>query len=165
MTISVSVGSFLFIIFGAIFAVTVLTMLLKKGDTRKKIISLTILIVVFISVFYFFGRPSEIVIGDNGINSDVYGKISFSWDDVESARYIENYQETGYRPVMKLNGTAVQDFRAGKFRLSNKETVKLVTQKSDNAVLFVTDKETYLFAVDELDEMLKIVKKHIEVVY
>ena len=165
MIISVSAGSFLFIIFGAVFAVTLLAMLLKKGDRQKKIISLVIFIVVFVFIFIFFGRPSEIVINETGIESNVYGRIVFSWSDVDSAEYIKNYQETEYKPSLKLNGTAMKGFRAGKFKLTGGDTVKLVTQTSEDAVIFRTSEGSYLFAVDELDALMKIASEHVSVVY
>lgn len=165
MVITVNASSFIFIIFGAVFLVTILAMLLKKGDRHKKIISLAVLVVVFIALFISFGRPSEIVVNEKGIKSGVYGKIEFSWDEVETARYIDNYQNTKYKPSLKISGTAMKDFRAGKFRLANGKTVKLVTQSVDDAVLFSTAEGDFLFAVDEIDTMIEIASKYTEVVY
>ena len=165
MTISVSSGNFLFIIMAVILGVVILTMLLKKGDRNKKIISLIILIAVFIFLFISFGRPSEIVVNENGVNSDVYGKIAFNWRDVEKAIYIEDYQDSPYKPTLKINGTAVKGFRAGKFRLESGESVKIVTQNSEDAALFYTSGGTYLFAVDQLKALIDIAEDYIEVIY
>ena len=165
MTISVSAGSFIYIILGIILLVIILSMLLKKGDKNKKILGFIIIIVVFVFVIITFGRPKDIVINEQGITSNVYGKIAFNWSDVKSAEYIENYQDSPYKPVMKLSGTAFPGFRAGKFRLSSGENVKLVTQESTDAVIFNMKDETFLFAVDRLDELIDIADNYIEVVY
>ncbi len=165
MTISVSAGSFMYIMMAVIIGVIILSMLLKKGDRNKKIITVVIVLAVFIFIYILFGRPAKIVIDEQGINSTAYGKIEFNWSDVKSAEYISNYQNSPYKPSLKLNGTALKYFRVGKFRLVNGDNVKLVTQKSDDALIFYTSDGIYLFAIDQLKEMIDIADNYIEVVY
>ena len=163
MTITVNAGSQMMLIFGIILGVIVLSMLLKKGDFQKKIIAIVILLVVFGFVFFSFGRPSEIVLDEHGLDSGVYGKISFDWEDVDEARLIRDYQDGTYKPVMKLNGNAMKGYRSGTFKLAGGEKVKLVTQRADDALFFSTSEGSYLFAVDQLDSMYDYASKYIEI--
>ncbi len=161
MTIEISSGNMLLIAFGIIFAVIVLMMLLRPGQRGKKIISIVILIVVFCVVYFMFGRPGEISISDTGVKSTVYGKIEFTWDEVRSAELVKDYQNTDWRPTIKINGSAFPGFRAGRFRLANGDMAKIVTQKSGDAVIFRTENDTYLFAVDDMDKLTEIASEHV----
>lgn len=163
MIITIDSSGQLLLIFGIIFAIVVLSMLLKKGDLPKKVISLVIMTAVFAFVFFMFGRPTKIVMDETGLNSRVYGTIEFEWTEITDAILIENYQQTEYKPALKINGSAVKDFRAGYFRLSNGEKAKLVTQSSDDALLIRTAEKTYLFAVDELDSMIAYLSRYIKI--
>ncbi|MBI9108360.1 MAG: hypothetical protein JEZ04_16560 [Spirochaetales bacterium] len=162
MTITINSAGSLLLIFGIIFVVIILSMLLKKGDLRKKLLSLGMLIVIFAFTFFMFSRPSQLTIDDEGVESTSYGKISFDWNEVEKALIIEDYQDTGFKPLVKLNGTAVKNFRAGSFKLSNGENVKLITQSAEDAAVFYTDKNIYLIAVDELKAFIDVASEYID---
>lgn len=161
MSITIDSGGMLLIIFAIIFAAVIISMLLKRGDFKKKTAALVILIVTFGFVFLMFGRPAEITVNENGIESTTYGKIAFRWNEVEKAVLIDNYQDTGFKPTLKLNGTAAVNFRAGTFKLSNGDKVKLITQSSGDAAIFYTDKDIYLIAIDELPALIDIAGDYI----
>jgi hypothetical protein len=162
MIISIDAGGSLLLIFGIIFAVIILSMLLKKGDFKKKILSLIIILVAFAFVFIMFGRPSKLIVDDEGINSTSYGKIDFDWKDINRAVLVAAYQSSPYKPVLKLTGTAVKDFRAGTFKLSNGETAKLITQSAEDAAVFYTGDKIYLLAIDELDKLIDIASDYVQ---
>ncbi|HAK46945.1 MAG TPA: hypothetical protein DCO79_13650 [Spirochaeta sp.] len=162
MTLTFSSGSTLLIFFGIVLAAVIILMILRPGKRGQKLLSIVILLVTFSVVYFIFGRPTEILIDSEGIHSEAYGKINFAWTDVNDAEIIENYEDTGWKPSVKINGSGLIGFRAGRYRLTNGDTAKILTQKSDKAIVFQTKDEIYLFALDETDKLIEIASDYIE---
>ena len=162
MTMRIETGGTLIVFFLIVLTLVVLLMIFKQGKRRQKITSLVILIAAFAVLYLFFGRGAEIRIDSAGIESTAYGGINFEWDDIIDAEIIENYRQSGWKPVIKLNGSSFPGFKTGRFRLANKENAKILTQKSEDAVIFRTDEELYLFAVDQHDKFIDYVSEWIK---
>ena len=161
MSITINPGNSFLIFFGIIIAIVVVLMILKPGQGSRKILSLIILIAAFAAVYFLFGRPSDIIIDDSGVHLNAYGRINFSWSEVTEAEIIEDYMNTEWRPKVKISGSGMIGFKAGRYRLSGGNTAKILTQKSDKAVIFITDDEIYLLAVDETDKLIETASKYI----
>ena len=162
MAITFSPGSSLIILFGVILAVVIILMIRRPGQTNQKLLSIVIMLVVFAVVYFMMGRPSEMLVDEDGIHSDAYGKINFSWSDVSEAEIIEDYTKTNWKPSIKINGVGMMNFKAGRYRLSNGSVARILTQQTDKAVVFITDEATYLIAVDEIDALIEKASEFIE---
>lgn len=162
MSIIISASSTLLIFFGIVFAAIIVLMVLRSGQTKQKLLSLAIMAAVFTLVYFQFGRPKEIVIDQSGVHSEAYGKIDFAWTDVDDAKVITGYQDTEWKPSVKINGSSFIGFRTGKFKLSNGDYAKIITQKSNDAVIFQTSEDLFLFALDEHEEFIRIASEYIQ---
>ncbi len=163
MEITVNSSGFILILLIITLIAVTASMFLKKGDWNKKLIALGIVVVVFGFVFFSFGRPAKIIADENGISSTSYGKIEFSWDEVQQALYVPDYTDTEWKPSVKLNGIAMAGFRAGTFRIAGGENVKLITMQNDTAAVFITADKTYLLAPEEIDEFIKYISSFIKI--
>ena len=162
MIFTINNGYILLIFFAMLFAAIVILMILRPGKRGQKLLSIGILVVICSVVYFMFGRPAEVIIDKAGIHSEAYGKINFEWSEVQQAEVIDDYKETEWKPSVRLNGLGLPGFRSGRYRLSNGKQAKVLTQKSEDAVIFQTDEDLYIFAINEHDRFLTIVSQYIE---
>ncbi|MDC7225656.1 MAG: PH domain-containing protein [Spirochaetales bacterium] len=161
MIITLSMGTNLLIAFGIIMAIVLVLMILRPGQTNQKLLSIGILLVTFTVIYFILGRPANVVIDEKGIHTESYGKIDFEWSEVESAAIVEDYRNSKWNPEVKITGSGMPGFKTGRYRLDNGETAKIITQKSNKAVVFQTDDAIYLFAFDEIEKIIETASEYV----
>ncbi|MBN2048933.1 MAG: hypothetical protein JW760_00700 [Spirochaetales bacterium] len=137
------------------------SMLLKRGGGRKKILSLMITLVVMTVVLTLLYRRTTLTVDSRGIQSTVYGKITFDWQEVQEASYIKDFTSSDYGLKTKLNGVGVPGLQAGRYLLKNGSKARVIVQDQKDALLFVLPDDLILLAPQELEALTAEVEKYI----
>jgi hypothetical protein len=141
------------IVAGAIILLSVATMFIKRGSTRRKLTSIGIAIAVAVGLSIYVYRPVSIAVDEDGLTVRGPGGVSLSWADVESATFDTNLRNSPYRPTVRTRGIAVGDYRRGRFLLSNGRPAQVFMAQPDAAVVILTGDLVYLLAPDDVDAL------------
>jgi hypothetical protein len=148
---------------GALFVVSVLAALLKRMAPWKKIATIVFTAVVCGGLAFFFSRTTHLVIDDEGIRTDTYGRISIPWSAVEKAALVDDLGASSYALKARTNGVALGDYRAGWFTLSDGRTAFVTMETGNRALVIEADGKPYVFGPREADAFLEAVSRHVTV--
>lgn len=154
----------LFIILG-ILGVVIASMLLKKGNRKNKLLSLVITVVVVTVLLVVIYRKGSIIVDNEGIRTKTFGKIELTWDQVQEAEYLRNFESTGYGLKAKLSGIGIGDLKAGLFLLDNGDRARILVQRNTDALLLKTADRPVLLAPNELDRLVSEVSGYLDIHY
>lgn len=163
MVFTFSPPLFLFGILGAVLVVVIVSMFLKKGQIRQKIVTMVILVAVLGFIGFRFAKPITLTVDNQGLRYSNYGNTDIQWSEVESALVTSNLSETPYKPVLRTGGTAAGDLRTGWFKLENGEKAKLLMELPDQALIIRTDDGFFLFAPGDFTTFMAEVSKHVDI--
>ena len=149
---------------GAVVAVALLSVFLKRGETVRKAVGIGFVVLFVAVIVYFLYRPVTITVGPEGIATSGTGSLEVSWADVTLASYERDLQSGEYRPTTRITGTAIGDFRTGRFRLAGGGTARLLMERTDAAVVLVTGDMTYLFGPRDVEGLAESIGKHLDMV-
>jgi hypothetical protein len=82
-----------------------------------------------------------------------------TWDEVDHAFLETDLPSSEFRPTVRTRGAAVGEYRTGRFMLSNGLPARVLMERSDAAIVLVTDDLTYLFAPEEIDGLADAVNR------
>lgn len=152
-------NTLLYIIVG-ILVVGVTSVLLKRGDRRKKITGLVILVVVSGALLLFLYRPIRIEVDADGVA--ISGRINeeLAWSRVESALFEPNLPASEWRPTVRQVGAAIGSYRTGRFLLSNGESAQLAMERADATVVLRTAETTYLLAPPDVEALAQAIDQY-----
>ena len=154
----------IFLVFlAAVLLVVLVSMLAKRGSTARKIIALVIVLVVIGIVALLFYRPTVVSVSEQGLVVKRFRERSVFWTEVSKATRIEDLSVYKYRTARRNVGASLGAYRVGKFRLQDGGTARAVMEQDRNALLVTTEKERYLFALEENDELVEAVSRFTEV--
>ena len=142
-------NAILFVAIGVV-VVGLISVFLKKGEVTRKIMALLILIAVAGGLLLGLYRPTTLTIDEDGLRMDGFRAADLSWDDVEHAYLETNLGFSEYRPTLRTRGIAIGKYRSGRFLLSNGDSAHVLMERTDQAVVIVTEELTYLFAPSEI---------------
>ena len=145
------------IVVGVVIAAAVASAFLKKGEIRRKITGITIAVVVGVALLVLLYRPVTLTVDADGVRTSGLNPIALTWDEVDHAFLETNLATSEFRPTVRTNGAAIGDYRTGRFMLSNGDRARVIMERSDSAVILITDELTYLFAPDEVDGLVEAV--------
>jgi hypothetical protein len=143
-----------------VFVVGVASTFLRKGETRRKVVGLAIVTVVAGALVLFLYRPVTLLVDSEGIRMSGINGVELQWDEVENAYLEANLPASPYRPTVRTRGAAVGDYRSGRFLLSNGDPARVMMERSDQAVIIVTEDLTYLFAPDDIDLLVAAINQY-----
>jgi len=149
----------------AVPAVIIISMLLKKGDIKKKVLSLGLAIVIMVIILFVVYREGSITVDEEGIRAQTFGKIELSWAQVSKAEYVDNFESTEYGIKSKLSGIGIGELKAGRFLLQNGSSAKIVVQKSADALVLTTKDGLVLLAPNKLESLVSEAETYIEIQY
>ncbi len=129
--------------------------LVRRGNQRRKLVSLGLVIVASVALALVVYRPSTIQVDENGIAIDGPGAVVLEWQEVRSAVFDTNLAAGSFRPTVRVRGFAIGDFRRGRFLLSNGDEAEVFMSQGDAAVVIRTEDYTYLLAPDEVSELAR----------
>lgn len=145
---------------GAVVLVAIASIFLKKGATIRKVIGVGVSILVVGGILFFVYRPVTIQVSEDGLVVRGAGGLELSWDEVESAVFEENLENSPFRPTVRTRGTAIGPYRTGRFLLSNGNSARVFMVQSNSAVIIRTDDLTYLFAPDDAEALAGAVDRY-----
>jgi len=148
----------------AVYIIAGLGLLFKKNKLIIKIIAFVFITVVCGLILFFFYRDSRLVIDEQGTKfDDFFGGFYLSWEEVESAAFIDNLNQSEYKPVLKTWGFSFGDIAFGWFSLKNGKSAQVVLQTRKKCLVINTIEKTYLFAPIDFDEFIGSVIDYIKV--
>lgn len=152
-------NTLLYIIAG-ILVVGLASVLLHRGDRRKKITALAVLIVVSAGLLLFLYRPTRIEVDADGVA--ISGRITeeFTWSQVESALFEPNLPVSEWRPTVRQVGAAIGSYRTGRFLLSNGNPAQLAMERDDSTVILRTADTTYLLAPPDVEALAQAINSY-----
>jgi len=154
----------IFLIFlGVVLLVVLLAMILKRGNTRRKITALVIVLVVLGGVALMFYRPTVVSVGERGLTVKRFLARTVLWTEVTEATRIGDLSASEYRPTRRVVGVSLGSYRVGTFRLKDGGRAQAVMEQTREALLIATPKERYLFALADNDELVEAVGRIVEV--
>lgn len=142
---------------GAILLVAVASILLKRGNWKRKAIGLGIAVIVIVAVVAYVYRPVTITVDETGIAVDGAGGLELPWDEVDSAVFEPDLAASPFRPTVRTRGVAIGGYRTGRFLLSNGERARVFMVQSEAAVIVRGEELTYVFAPDEVRALAEAV--------
>jgi hypothetical protein len=146
-----------------VFVVALLSVLLKKGETWKRILTMGIVVVVCGAILLFFYRDKHLVVDEAGMHGNPYGQVSLEWGAVTKAVLVEDLGSSPYALRMRTNGVAVGSYRMGWFSLANGQKGFVFAEIPARALVLETSGLTYVLAPKQLDEMVAIAETHVTV--
>ena len=141
------------VVLGAISAV------LKKSELPRKIITIAVVIALAGGLLIVLYRPTTLTVDQDGLHTNGMRGVDIGWDNVDHAYSELNLANSVYRPTVRTGGTALGNYRTGRFLLSNGESAQVLMERSDQALVIVTDELTYLFAPDEINPLFDAVNR------
>jgi hypothetical protein len=154
----------IFLVFlGGVLLVVLLSVVLKRGSTARKITALVIVLAVLGIVALLFYRPTVVSVQEPGFSVKRFRERSVLWTEVTEAKRIGDLSGSVYRPTRRIAGVSLGSYRVGRFRLQDGGTARVAMQQSRDALLIVTRDERYLFALIDNDELVEVVSRFIEV--
>jgi hypothetical protein len=151
------------IFLGVILLAVLVAMILKRGDTKRKITALVIVLVVLGGVALMFYRPTVVSVGERGITVKRFLARTVPWTDVIEAIRIADLSTSEYRPTRRVVGVSLGSYRVGTFRLEDGGRAQAVMEQTREALLIITQKERYLFAIKDNDSLVEAVGRFVEV--
>lgn len=151
-------NAILFVAIGVI-VVGLISVFLKKGEVTRKIMALVIVTAVAGGLLLVLYRSTTLTVDGEGLRTNGLRPINLSWDEVEHAYLETNLGFSEYRPTVRTRGTAIGEYRSGRFLLSNGDSALVFMERSDQAVVIVTEELTYLFAPSEIDPLAAAINK------
>jgi hypothetical protein len=151
------------VVFIAVVVVAVAALLLKKMPRWRKIAGISIVVVGCGALTFFLYRTTHLVVDDQGIHADTYGRQAIAWSGVQKAFVVQDLGSSQYAPVMKTNGTSLGTVRRGWFKLANGTTAFVTVEIRDRGLVIETAGTTYVFAPREFDLFREEVGRHITV--
>jgi hypothetical protein len=143
--------------------VAVAALLLKKMPRWRKIAGISFVVVVFGAITFFLYRTTHLVVDDQGIRADTYGRQTIAWTSVQKAFVVQDLGASPFAPVMKTNGSSFGAIRKGWFKLTNGTTAFVTIEIADRALVIETAGTTYLFGPREFDSFKDEVGRHVTV--
>ena len=151
------------IVLGVVLLVVLSAMILKRGNTRRKITALVIVLVVLGGVALMFYRPTVVSVGERGLTVKRFLARTVLWTEVTEATRIGDLAASEYRPIRRVVGVSLGSYRVGTFRLKDGGRAQAVMEQTREALLIATPKERYLFALADNDELVEAVGRIVEV--
>ena len=151
------------VVFIVVAVVAVAALLLKKMPQGRKIAGISVVVVVFGALTFFLYRTTHLVVDDQGIRADTYGRQTIAWTSVQKAFVVQDLGSSPYAPVMRTNGSSFGVTRKGWYKLKNGTTAFLTTEIADRALVIEAGGTTYVFAPREFDSFKDEVGRHVSV--
>jgi hypothetical protein len=152
---------FAVILFGALLAASAATLLRKKGTGRQKALQIAIAAIVVGVVLFFVYRPKHVTVDSDAISSNAYGSISIPWNSVTKAFVVDSLDSSAYKPVRRVGGAAIGDYKAGWFTLTDGKKVWVVIETPGKTLIVEANGMLYLFSPKELDRFIQEVERHV----
>ncbi len=151
-------NAILFVAIGVV-VVGLISVFLKRGKLARKLTVLVIVIAVAGGIVLVLYRSTTLTVGGEGLQMNGLSGIDLSWDDVEHAYLETNLGFSEYRPTVRTRGIAIGEYRSGQFLLSNGDSARVLMERSDQAVVIVTEELTYLFAPSEIEVLAEAINE------
>jgi hypothetical protein len=148
----------IFLVFlAAVLLVVLVSMLVKRGSTARKITALVIVLVVIGIVALLFYRPTVVTVSEQGFVLKRFRERTVAWSEVSEATRIEDLSVSEHRTARRIVGVSLGTYRVGTFRLQDGGTARAAMEQDRNALLIVTAAgERYLFALNENDKLVEV---------
>ena len=160
----VAVPPRIFLVFlGVVLLVVLLSMILKRGGATNKIVALVIVLVVLGVVAFVFYRPTVVSVDEQGFSVKRFRERKVAWSEVSEAIRIGDLSNSEYRPRARIVGVSLGAYKVGAFRLNNGDKVQAVMKQDRDALLIVTSREGYLFALTENQELVEAIGRFVDV--
>jgi hypothetical protein len=137
----------------------VVTVLLRKGERRRKITAVVIAVIVAGALLLVLYRPVTLTVGPEGVTTSGINSIDLSWNEISQAYLESNLPRSEYRPTVRTRGAAIGQYRTGRFLLSNGDSARVFMERSDAAVILVTADLTYLLAPEDVEGLAEAVDR------
>jgi PH (Pleckstrin Homology) domain-containing protein len=144
----------------AVVAVGAISVLLKKSELPRKIITAVVVVALAGGIVLVLYRSTTLTVDGDGLRTTGLSGVDLSWDEVQHAYSEANLAVSKYRPTVRTRGVAIGDYRTGRFLLSNGNGAQVLMERSDQALVIVTAGLTYLFAPSEIDVLFDAVNQH-----
>jgi hypothetical protein len=151
------------IVLGVVLLIVLSAIILKRGDTKKKITAMVIVLAVLGGIAFLIYRPTVVSVGERGLTLRRFLPRTVLWSDVTEAKRIGDLPTSEYRPTRRVVGVSLGSYRVGTFRLKDGGRAQAVMEQTQEALLIVTPKERYLFALAYNDELVEAVGRIVEV--
>lgn len=151
------------VVLGAVLLVVLSAMILKRGNIKKKLTALVIVLVVLGGVALMFYSPTIVLVGEQGLTMKRFLARTVPWAEVTEAKRIGDLAASEYRPTRRVVGVSLGSYRVGTFRLKDGGRAQAVMEQTREALLIVTPKERYLFALADNDRLVDAVGRIVEV--
>jgi hypothetical protein len=150
------------VVFVAVGLVAALAVFLKKMPRGRKIAGMAAAVVVCGALVFFY-RTTHLVVDDQGIRADTYGRQAIAWTSIQRAFVVPDLGSSPYAPARRTNGSAFGDVRKGWYRLANGAAAFVTTEIPDRALVIETAGMIYVFGPREFDAFLAAVGRHVTV--
>jgi hypothetical protein len=154
---------FLLYVIAAVLVVGLTSVLLKRSPVQRKILGSVALLVACGAFLIIFYRDRHLVLDEQGIHANLYGRHEIPWSSIKRAVDIEHLPGSPYAPVRRTSGTAIGNYRTGWFTLAGGGSAFLVMQEADRALLIEDGTTRYLIGVKDMDGLLREVGKHVSI--
>jgi hypothetical protein len=163
MDIVLKASPYILALIGGVGIVAIIATLLKRWEPRRKILTAALVVVVCGGVLLFMSRDKHIVVDDQGIHTNAYGRVSLTWSNVEKAMVVDSRAGSPYAPRMRTNGVSAGSYHVGWFKLADGTTAFAAIEIPDKALLIQANGTDYLFGPPEWDAFLAEVAKHVSI--
>lgn len=147
----------------ALLAAVLFTALRRRGSVTSRLIRVAVGVLFICGLLVFVYRPSYIKVDNQGITSNSGGSIAIPWTAVSSSAYIADLPSSDYNIASKIRGVAVGAYRIGTFRTAGGQTVRLVAQQGERALIVKADGKLYEFSPQKIEGMANIVARYVAV--
>jgi hypothetical protein len=130
---------------------------LSKRETARRLVTLAVVVAVAGVLVIFTYRSSTLRVDEHGIALRGRTDVSIAWSEVTNAYHEPNLAFSPYRPAVRSRGVAIGTYRSGRFHLSNGDEAYVLAERTDQAVIFITDDLTYVFAPEQIQALVDAV--------
>lgn len=149
----------LFIGLGALLLL-ILSALRGRGNRQTRLVRLLIGTLAIGGILFFAYRPIYVTVNSEGIRSNRGTGIALTWSKISGIVYLADLTGSSYRLTAKLEGVALGSYRVGLFRTSGGQSVRVIAQRSDRALLIESDGKLYELAPSRIERMVAEVARY-----
>ncbi len=157
---AVSPPNALLYLLAGIVGIGLLSLLVKRGERRKKLSAVAILVVISVVLGVWLYRPITITVDEQGISTSGRLAFEFAWEEVDSALFEPNLPTSEWRPTVRRLGAAIGSYRTGRFLLSNGESAQVVMEREDATVIVRANESTYLLAPGDVEKLAEAIDQY-----
>lgn len=145
-----------------IFVSAVVLIAARNRPLMGRLAAIGIALVVSAGVLSFGFKSVRFGWDESGIHDGSFGaRRDIAWSEIQEVERVHDFLNTEYRLMLRTNGSAYGNFRAGYFRIASGSTLRVfILTENRDALVVRTHDETYLFAPSPFEPFVAAVRAH-----